>query len=727
MSSPSRSYVDKGFACSAERPLLLAVVALGLSCVTTQLVLLRELLCAFAGNELVLGVVLGNWLLLMGVGTWLGRGSERLRDPHGNFLRIQILIAVVPLAQIFAVRALRNDVFVRGAAIGPGATIGASFLALLPYCLAAGFLLALACALHPCAARGASGAGRVYLADCVGSIIGGVLFGLVLVWVLNAFALLAAAGLLNLVATLWLAWRWGRKRMAWAALAGCAGLVVVAFVFKTDSFTTRLQHPGEEILYSGSSPYGQLVVTRGGGQLNFFQNGAPVVSTHSLEQIEETVHYAMAQRPEAQRVLLVGGGVSGCAKELLQYRAQVTCIELDPLFLELGRRFLPQNLADPRIRVVNGDGRRFVQASRAAFDVILMDLADPTTAQLNRFYTSEFLAAAKRALAPRGVLLLAVGRYENYVSPELGRILATVYRTLHGAFANILMLPGGRVFFLASDGPLVLEVADRLERAQIRTRFVNRHYMDAALSADRRADLWRAAAEPADTNRDFSPVLYFHCVRLWASQFESRFGFMAALATLALGIYLAWLRGPALTLFASGFTASALEVVLLLGLQAVCGALYYQLGIVVTVFMTGLAVGAAWGNRFHARALTGLAALAFGIAAIGLLLPLALNLLSRTVAAGGSPWIAPVVVGLLTLTLAVPVGAQFPLANALAFCNSNASAARLYTADFIGASVGALLASTLLIPWLGGRGLCLLATLLNALAGGVLIWKKIRT
>ena len=54
-------------------PVLLSVGALGVSCVMTQLALMRELLGAFSGNELVLGVVLGNWLLLMGIGAWLGR------------------------------------------------------------------------------------------------------------------------------------------------------------------------------------------------------------------------------------------------------------------------------------------------------------------------------------------------------------------------------------------------------------------------------------------------------------------------------------------------------------------------------------------------------------------------------------------------------------------------------------------------------------------------------
>jgi predicted membrane-bound spermidine synthase len=79
----------------------------------------------------------------------------------------------------------------------------------------------------------------------------------------------------------------------------------------------------------------------------------------------------------------------------------------------------------------------------------------------------------------------------------------------------------------------------------------------------------------------------------------------------------------------------------------------------------------------------------------------------------------------LTLILAVLVGAQFPLANRLQFDGTATGASRLYTADFVGASLGALLASTLLIPLVGVMGVCLLTAALNALAGGVLFWRKV--
>jgi hypothetical protein len=180
-----------------------------------------------------------------------------------------------------------------------------------------------------------------------------------------------------------------------------------------------------------NSPYGKLVITESDGQLDFIQNGVPLTSTHDDAHVEETAHYAMAQRPEARKVLLVSGGISGTAKEVLKYGvSQVDYVELDPLILALGRQYLPENLADRRIRTINTDGRLFIRRTGGQYDVIIVDVPEPSTAQLNRYYTAEFFADARRALSKDGVLCFPLGHYENYFSAELARLLASVRRSL---------------------------------------------------------------------------------------------------------------------------------------------------------------------------------------------------------------------------------------------------------------------------------------------------------
>src|ERR1035441_3030161 len=707
-----------------QRLVLLAVGALGVSCVMTQLALMRELLGAFSGNEMVLGVVLGLWLLLMGIGARLGSTAGKLRSPLAALAVIQVLVAVLPPLQVFLLRVLRNVVFIRGAAVGVTETVGASFVLLLPYCLVAGYALTLACSiLVP--GRDPSGIGRAYVTDSIGSIIGGILFSFVLVQFLDHIAILLIPALLNLTLAALLGFRvQGSKfSLLWfpaLALALSLGLIAVTLLADPDGLSTRLQYPRQHIVARANSPYGKLIVTESDGQFDFIENGIPITSTRDDQHVEETVHYAMAQRPEARRVLLVSGGISGTAREILKYGVrQVDYVELDPLILEFGKRYLPENLADPRIRVINTDGRLFVKQTSAQYDIVIIDILAPATAQLNRFYTTEFLAGIKSALVRNGVVCFALGQYENYVSPELARMLSSACLSVKQSFHNVLMIPGGRIFFLASDGPLSADVASRIELQRIQTRLVNRHYLAAMLTPDRMADLANATGQPAAVNRDFSPVLYYYHLRHWMSQFNVRFGVMEIGLFLLLGFYLVRLRGSAFVLFASGFAASTLEVVLLLAFQVLCGSVYHQVGVIVTVFMGGLALGAWIANRPSDSRAGSLSLLAFLIAAYATLLPILLPLLNRMGGSAASLALVKAIIALLTLALAVLVGMQFPLANRLEFDGTVAGAARLYTADFVGACLGALLACTLLIPLIGVTGVCLLTALLNTVGGVV--------
>ena len=80
--------------------------------------LMRELLGAFSGNELVFGIVLGNWMLLTGLGSYLGKTASRLACPVAVLVAAQAAVALLPVADVFLLRTVRDVVFVRGAEVG---------------------------------------------------------------------------------------------------------------------------------------------------------------------------------------------------------------------------------------------------------------------------------------------------------------------------------------------------------------------------------------------------------------------------------------------------------------------------------------------------------------------------------------------------------------------------------------------------------------------------------
>lgn len=697
------------------RLILAGVFALGCSAVVTQLVMMREMLCAFSGNELVLGIVLGNWLLLTGLGAFLGRWSSRLEKPTRAFALGLILAAALPWHQLFLFRMFRELFFVRGSEAGVTGTILASLGFLAPFCVLSGFLLVLAG--HILGEReNDAGIGRVYMADSIGSVAGGALFSFVLINYCGHFRALQGLAVFTFLLGGFATFYSGKRLFLLGSLIAVESFWIMFAHGDWDLALTKRDYNGQRVLLQANSPYGRLVVVDFEKQTTFFENGLPVIATRNVQQAEETAHYALAQRPKARRVLLIGGGVSGVAREILKYGVEeVTYVELDPRIIEAGRRFLPENLADPRIKVKEIDGRLFIKQSLSnRYDAVIVDMPDPFTSQINRFYTTEFFKEVKRVLVRDGVLLFGLSRYENYAGTELERLLGTARATARESFRNLLLIPGGRVYFLASDGELFSDIANRIEMAGVSTLWMKRGYLDATLAPDRMADLQRAAECPARLNTDFQPVLYFYQLRYWLSQFGTRFGLLEGTLLLSLVVYLLMLPKMSWAVFASGFAASAVEVVLLLGFQILCGSLYRQLGVIVTIFMAGLAVGAWVGNRRrHPR----LSVLAFGIAGLAVLLPFLLRQLGDMGSGAAALVVAQSGIALLAFALAVLAGMEFSVAARIQFESGAATASRLFTADCAGAFLGALLASSFLIPAFGVTTTCMATAVLNAVAG----------
>jgi len=681
---------------------------------------MRELLTVFSGNEMIFGIILGNWLLLTGLGSYLGKTVSKLKNPLAVLIAAQVAVAVLPIADVFALRTLRNVVFIRGAAIGVTETVISCFILLMPYCLIAGYLLTLACSVLA-SKEGPASIGEVYFLDSIGDIAGGFLFSFVLIYLFDHFGILYFPAFLNLLFAAGAAFLLGRKILSALAAVTFVALLTVVLLVDLDSVSAKIQYAGQKVVYKGNSPYGSLVVTEQAGQYNFIHNGVPLFSTHNIGQVEETVHYAMCQRPQAETVLLIAGGISGTAREILKYGVpQVDYVELDPLIIDVGRKYLGHDMG-AAVNVIATDGRLFVKRARKQYDVVIADVPDPSTSQLNRFYTYEFFTEAKRVLTDDGVLALSLGHYENYVSPELANLIGVAHRTLKQVFKNVLIIPGGQVFFLASDGQLYPDIAGRLEGIGMQLQLVNRSYLRGMLTPERIADMRRCISQDTPVNRDFNPVLYYYHLRHWISRFKVRFGAMQVVLLGVLAVYLLRLRAIPFAIFTTGFAAATLEIVLLVGFQILYGYVYHKVGLIVTMFMAGLAFGSFAMNRMLSRrGRSDLVKLELSVAAYAAALPFVMMGLAKIASPTASAISAQVMFPVLTFVLAVIVGMEFPLAGKAAFADVTTTAAQLYTADFIGACLGSLIVSTLLIPLIGVVAVCLITAALN-LAGALAV------
>ncbi len=707
-------------ALATRRAVLLGVACLGVSAFVTQMVTVRELLSLFSGNELLLGLTLGNWLLLTGLGGVLGRSAGRIRDPIRTLLLAQVGIALLPAAQIAGIR-MTKQLLPAGLMLGIGEAFCASFVLLLPYCLLSGFLLAAFSGLAS-ARRDWRQIGDVYVLDTLGGIVGGLLFALCLVRFFAPFEIATLLLTVNLLAAAWLAHVSGRRVMR-AAIVGVLGASLV-LLWQTDleRRTGQAMFPGLDVVHAESTPYGNVAVTRQGTQLTVYENGVPIGATEDTAAAEEVVHYALVQHPEPRNVLLVGGGLVGATHEVEKYPVtRIDYVELDPAILRIAEAVAGMG-GDARVHAIAGDARRYVRTMHGAYDAILMAVPDPSSAQLNRFYTVEFFTEVRRALRAGGVFSLGLSGAENYATPEMRLLAAAVYRSLAAVFPNVLVIPGARQYFVASERPLGYDIAARLESKHIATRYVRREVLAATLTADRLAAARTMVTAAAATNHDFRPLSYYVYVRYWLSQLGGGLllpmCFVAALLAL-IGSLLAGVapRAVPAALCTSGFAGMGLEVVLLIAFQVIYGYVYQQIGVIVTGFMAGAAVGAAWSGRTHVGAASLLFRLDALLSAAGFLLIPLLQSLSVTDSAIVHAVAPPVIFPLLNAVIGFLVGAQFPPAARIMFrtwppAQVEETAGSLYAFDLLGACLGALVVSAFCVPLMGISATC-------ALLGGV--------
>lgn len=677
-------------------PILAGITSLGISSVVTQITVTRELLNVFHGNELVIGYTVSVWLLLTGAGALLGR---RHRTGIDQLIVLLVPVALLPFGHLLALRYGRELLALRGAAVDLRALFVMLPALLLPYCLISGYLLPAACNL-----LAASGSpreiGRVYFADTIGDILGGLLFSFVLVHLTTTLGALYAPALLCLSTTAWLCAAASRRRW-WPLVAVGIAAVGAAAWARIDERSVRQLYAGLGVERVDETPYGRIVVTRQDEQVTFFENGIPVASNTDLLDAEETVHFALAQFPaRSLKVLVISGALSGVIEEVMKYPvARLDYIELDPRIVALVREYVG-GLDAPEVHVHTGDGRLFVERARRTYDAVLIDVPPPSTMQINRFYSAEFFAAAARVLRPGGVLSFSLPGAENYINRELARLYSVVTATVRTAFSHVAVFPATKAVFVAADRPLTYEVGGALGRSGIDTRYVNSYYLEGMLTPDRMERMEEARAMDAPVNHDLRPVAFLFQVRYWLSLLGGSVTWLPVVVVLAAAVLLVRYGPLETVLWTTGFVSITMELCIVLMYQVHAGSVYHHYGLIVALFMIGLAAGSFGTNRIVARG-----GVRHGeLRRVLMILEAALLtylVLFEGMARWTGLWRNSFVLYGCVLAAASIAGAQFPLAGALRRDTAGKAAGNLYAADFVGSGIGAFLAAVVLVPAMG--------------------------
>lgn len=199
---------------------------------------------------------------------------------------------------------------------------------------------------------------------------------------------------------------------------------------------------------------------------------------------EMMVHVPMAVHPKVRRVLVIGGGDGGTARELIRYPAieQIDVVEIDEEVVSACRAHLPQTACgfdDERIRLYYEDGLKYVRRYEDAYDLILVDSTDPFGPGEGLF-TKEFYGNCYKALKADGIM---VNQHESPFYSNDAVAMQRAHKRIVESFpvskvyqAHIPTYPSGHwLFGFASKRyhPLADQDADRWKALGIQTRYYN--------------------------------------------------------------------------------------------------------------------------------------------------------------------------------------------------------------------------------------------------------------
>jgi predicted membrane-bound spermidine synthase/alkylhydroperoxidase/carboxymuconolactone decarboxylase family protein YurZ len=338
------------------------------------------------------------------------------------------------------------------------------------------------------AARGAD-VGAAYALNTVGSIVGAVITGFVLVVALGTQATLRVGLVVNGLAALALAGLAARgvaegsaedRRLRVRVLsAACLGTLAVVAAVAAPGWSTRLidlgptiyarqrmdqaarqrflEHPGVRQLAFREGPNATVSVWEGESGRSLRVNGKVDASDRGDMDTQVMIGLApIVAHPRATTAFLIGQGTGVTTNVLATVpgMTRVKVVEIEPAVLQMDSLFHLVNdtvLARPNVHAVVDDARSALQLDRSRYDVIVSEPSNPWVAGIATLYTPEFFRIVKARLADDGVFCQWIQLYQLPLP-----VVAGIVRSLRQVFPHVHVWFGGTadLVVLASSRPI---------------------------------------------------------------------------------------------------------------------------------------------------------------------------------------------------------------------------------------------------------------------------------
>ena len=209
-------------------------------------------------------------------------------------------------------------------------------------------------------------------------------------------------------------------------------------------------------LFSGKSPYQKVEVyeSKRWGRILFNDHAVMITERDEFVYHEMIAHTPLFVHPNPKKVLIIGGGDGGTAREVLKHSSVELCrmVEIDEMVVSACREYIPQTslvFSNPKLDLIIGDGVKFVKETKEKFDVVIVDSTDPVGPAVPLF-GKEFYADVHKALSEDGIVT-AQGESAFYNLPAQKRLALAakdLFEIVNFYHYSNMTYPGGLWSFL---------------------------------------------------------------------------------------------------------------------------------------------------------------------------------------------------------------------------------------------------------------------------------------
>lgn len=690
---------------------IIPFIVMGFTSMLLQITVLRLLLSTFSGNELDIGITLSFWLIYVGLGSYLGR---RIKFKCA-FVVTFILVALLSQPTALAIKGIRTVLsLVPGEPVSLSYTFLSTSVALLPLCFTIGLQFPLAVSYS----GGSNAAGRVYGLEALGAFIGGVLFTFVISSRISAFELCLLLSLINVLIAVFVS----RKIIITFIV-----IIPLFFYLGFHKISNALLWHGMEISETTESRYGEIAVIKIRDQSSIYANGHLMFTYPDSQSEEMSTHLTMAVHPSPSKILVIGGS-PGTLKEFLKYPVEkIDFIELDPKIVGVSLRLLgmrqdEEAVKDQRVKIIIEDGRKFIKRlHQPVYDLIILNLPQPSTASINRFYTTDFFSEAKGVLKKDGILVISIPQSTGYIGKRMQTASGSIYNSLKSAFRYVEVTAQEYGGLYASDSALDTEpetLENRFIRRAISTKHFNQYLFRDAFSPLNVDYVRKRLGEITLVNTDLRPSAYLYNLMLWAEVHGGKVlnllleikGWAVILISAVFLIFISSIiyrkkrRTIYFSIFTTGFSGMSFVLAVILAYQSIYGYVYEMIGILSATFMIGL-----WTGTIITKHVRMPLRILFYLEVMTILLAIISPLFFKT----------ELLFYVLVFLSGAIIGGQFSTAN-LSMDEPEAGG-KLYAMDLIGSFLGALIPSLVIIPLFGVSNALLLIAFIKTFSAMMIL------